>query len=69
MPSVSHMALFRLQGQICFYYCVVIKAALATQNTQLTDSTERNPTVSSISKTALSLMEGGNFTTFGITAF
>ena len=63
------MALFRLQGQLCFHRCVVIKAALATQTTQLTDSTERNPTLSNIGKTALTLTEDGNFTTSGTTAF
>jgi len=52
------MALFRLQGQLGFYRCVAIKVVLATQITQLTDSTERNPTVSNIGKTALTLMEG-----------
>jgi hypothetical protein len=63
------MALFRPQEQLFFYSCVVINAALATQTTQLTDSTEWNPTVSNIGKTALTLMEGGNFTTSGTTAF
>jgi hypothetical protein len=57
------MALFRPQGKLCFYRCVVSKAALATQSTQLTDSTEWNPTVSNTGKRALTLTEGGSFTT------